>query len=206
MDKSVLHNMKTYFEKRKSGFTLVELMVATSIFVVIMLVSMSALMIIMNSAKGARALRVSMDNVNFAMESMTRSIRMGTYYDCVSTGGTMPSDSDTTTYADCPNGGTLIAFVPQKPSSSNRVGYKLAARNDAGGTHSLQRCDANGCVDIVSNDVDLTHLNFIVKGSAPLSLPDTTQASVYITMKGTVMVKGVPTSFAIQTLASQRNY
>ena len=35
---------------------------------------------------------------------------------------------------------------------------------------------------------------------------DKTQPSVYIIMEGTVMVKGVPTSFAIQTLASQRNF
>jgi len=183
---------------KNHGFTLIELMVATSIFVVIMLSSMGALFMLLDASKNSRALRFAMDNVNFSMESMTRSIRMGTNYYC----GTF-SPGDLTSTQDCPNGNTLISFVPQSPAIS-RVGYKLTARNDPPkNTYTLERCDINGCIPIVSSDVDIRRLKFFVKGSA---YNDNMQASVYIIMKGTVMVKGVPTSFSIQTMASQRNF
>jgi len=184
------------------GFTLIELMVATSIFVVIMLASMGALFMLLDASKNSRALRFAMDNVNFSMESMTRSIRMGTNYYCVESGSGV-SMSDTTSSRDCPDGGTLISFVPQSPAIL-RVGYKLTARNDPPkNTYTLERCDINGCIPIVSSDVDIRKLKFFVKGSA---YNDNEQASVYIIMKGTVLVKGVPTSFSIQTMASQRNF
>lgn len=193
--------MKNQHTKNK-GFTLIELMVATSIFVIVMLTSMSSLFILLDSAKSSRALRFAMDNVNFSMDSMTRSIRMGTNYYC---GGGV-SMTDLNSFNDCPNdGGTAISFVPQEDIGS-RVGYKWTSRIN--GSHTLQRYGTGGWVDIVSDDVDIERLIFFVKGSTPVSyMPqDNEQASVYIIMKGTVMTKNGPTSFAIQTMASQRNF
>ena len=181
-----------------SGFTLIELMVATSIFVIIMLASMSSLFVMLDATKSSKALRFAMDNVNFAMESMTRSIRMGKNYYCVQAGDAMPSELDVTN--DCQNGGTLFSFIPQE--STTRVGYKIA--NVANSTyHTIEKCDDTfGCIPVISPDVNIEKLKFFVKGSSD----DDIQASVYIIIKGTVMVKGVATSFAIQTLASQRNF
>ena len=186
-----------------SGFTLVELMVATSIFVVIMLASMGSLFTLLNASKSARALRFAMDNVNFAMESMSRSIRMGTNYYCGSYHATGFPDET----ADCSGGNTAIGFIPQPYTgytAGYRVGYKLMPRGDPANTYTLQRCfGTDGCIDIVSPDVDVQRLKFIVNGSNPT---DGIQASVYIIMKGTVKVKGVSTSFSLQTMASQRNF
>ena len=198
--------IKNKKSKYKKGFTLIELMVATSIFVIIMLSSMGALFMLIDSSKNSRALRSAMDNVNFSMESMTRSIRMGTNYYCVPTNGSMPDPELTN---DCVNGGTFLAFIPQ--DSSSRVAFALQnTKYDVNGmpTHSsLQRCESvNGsteCVDIVSPEVNIEKLKFFVKGSSNI---DNLQPSVYIIMKGTVTIKGIPTSFAIQTMASQRNF
>jgi prepilin-type N-terminal cleavage/methylation domain-containing protein len=189
--------MKIKKQQINKGFTLIELMVATSIFVVIMLSSMSSLFIMLDATKSSKALRFAMDNVNFAMESMTRSIRMGKNYYCVEAGDTMPSEIDVSN--DCLEGGTLLSFVPQE--SASRVGYKIAsvAGSDY---HTIERCDTYGCVPIISPNVDIDRLKFFVRGSAD----DDIQASVYVIIKGTVMVKGAPTSFAIQTMASQRNF
>ena len=184
-----------------SGFTLVELMVATSIFVVIMLASMGSLFTLLDASKTSRALRFAMDNVNFAMESMTRSIRMGTNYYCVSSSDTVSlSVLDSTHDCTSTQSGTLIAFKPQDPAATNKVAYKLSAS----GT-SIERCGegVTPCVPIVSPDVRIDKLQFVVNGSDP---NDSKQASVYIIMKGSVLVKGVATSFSIQTLASQRNF
>lgn len=184
------------------GFTLVELMVATFIFMAVMLASMGALLVTIDGARNARGLRTAMDNVNFAMESMTRSIRMGTNYVCADTivlygeGISLPED--------CPSGGTSMAFLPQKSDPDNKylVGYKLTQRDD--GSYTLQRCEGNAlCVDVVAGEVNIEKLNFVVKDSPR---DDQIQASVYIIMKGQVDVKGVITPFTIQTLATQRNF
>ncbi len=197
--------MKTSYTKINKGFTLVELMVATSIFVIIMLASMGSLFTLLDASKSSRALRFAMDNVNFAMESMTRSIRMGTNYICIigETGIPMTNNPDST--ANCPSGGNFIAFIPQPYTgyvAGTRIGYKLSLRAD-GVTNTINRCEGSTCVPIVSPDVDIKNLKFIVKGSDPV---DGLQANVFMIIKGSVMVKGVETSFSIQTLASQRNF
>jgi len=205
VSRSTSNGMKIKKLQKNRAFTLIELMVATSIFVVIMLASMSSLFIMLDATKGSKALRFAMDNVNFAMESMTRSIRMGTNYYCASYGETIDTEDLTQTqncsYTDVIKSGTLIAFKPQNLSALNKVVYKLS---ETGSGNTIVRCgEGNPCVSIVSPDVNVEKLKFIVKGSAN---NDGTQASVYIIVKGTVMVKGVPTSFAVQTMASQRNY
>lgn len=197
--------MKIIKRQKNNGFTLIELMVATTIFISIMLVSMGSLFVTLDSARSSRALRFAMDNVNFAMESMTRSIRMGTNYVCVNEGVSIIMVNNNDQTLDCGSGGKFIAFMPQNSTplipNNNRVGYQSVDRGN--GTKSLVRYEGSTPVDIVSPDVNVETLNFVVVGSSP---SDNLQASVYITMKGTVIIKGIETSFAIQTLASQRNF
>lgn len=204
--------MKTKNRKKNKGkdrgFTLIELMVATSIFVIIMLASMGALFTLLDAAKSSRALRTAMDNVNFAMESMTRSIRMGTNYYCVTEGARMPDESIVSEGGhNCfPDGGTLIAFISQPQTGETEgslAGYKIA---NTGDYRTIQKCTSNNssdCVSIISSDVNIDTLKFFVKGSA---VDDKIQASVYIIMKGTVTTKNGPVSFSLQTMASQRNF
>lgn len=182
------------------GFTLIEIMVATSIFMVIMVVAMGALISSSDASKKAQALRTAMDNVNFAMESMTRSLRMGTNYTC---GNSVPLDSSSPN--DCPNGAGAIAFVPYRAEGAlpRTVAYTRNIRSD-NTTYALQICNPT-CTDMVSPDVDIKQLTFYVNGTLSPSAGDTVQPSVYILLKGTVKVKGVDNAFAIQTMASQRS-
>ncbi len=100
----------------------------------------------------------------------------------------------------------MISFVPAPDISNNfnpvPTAYKIDERNDGSGTYTLRRCvGVSPCIDMVSNDVDVKNLKFYVNGSDPA---DGIQPSVYILMKGAVVVKGEPTEFALQTMASQR--
>ena len=202
-------------QKKQSGFTLIEMMVATSIFIIIMIMSMGALLVSSDAAKQAQGLRTAMDNVNFAMDSMTRSLRIGTHYYCVSSGGSGVSLDTSVPNAgflayngnDCSlaagSPGTAVAFVPASSTdipAGTAVAYEKNQRAD--GTYTLQRCTMSGCVDIVATNVNVQTLEFFVNGS---SSADTIQPSVYILMQGTVTVKNTPTTFAIQTMASQRS-
>lgn len=187
--------MRNY--NKNLGFTLIELMVATSLFVVIMLSALSSLFMLLDESKNSRALRLAMDNVNFAMESMTRSIRMGSNYYCGSV-----ELSNLTETQDCPSGGSTVSFVPQSQGSdpvAYRIKYKLE-------NNTLKRYDSvnQDGISMISSDVKIESLNFFVK--VPNINNMYIQPSVYIIMRGTVKVKGVPTYFAVQTLASQRNF
>lgn len=183
----------------ESGFTLIELLVSTSIFVMIMLSAMGSLFVLLNAAKNSRALRSSIDNVNFAMESMSRSIRMGTNYICAHGGEIVDLEGNLEDTKDCPSGGKSISFIPQGVTKS-RVGYVWKTR--LSGTKTIERCNPDGCVEIVSANVNVEKLNFFVNGA----VDEEKQASVYIIMKGTVMVKDEPIPFSIQTMASMRNF
>jgi len=204
-NKKILNNKISKKNTFLGGFTLVEMMVATSIFITIMLVAIGSLASSNATSKRAQQLRVSMDNVNFAMESITRSIRMGTNYICtpsvdLSNATQLPIDCDFTTA-----GGQFIAFKPA--GNMNPTGSPLMAfqQHSNGSYSSLQRCVAgSGCVDITSPEVDISMLKFFVIG-ADLTTHPKVQPSVYIIIQGTVTIKGQATSFSIQTLASQRS-
>lgn len=188
--------------KFSRGFTLVELMVATSIFISIMLMAMGSLVVSNDTSKRAEQLRVSMDNVNFAMETMTRSIRMGNTYSCGNDVIQLPIVA-----TDCISGGNYLAFNPadnMKIDGKDVIVYQLKQDN-SNNNSSLQRCSSDNtssCVNITSPDVDIDTLKFFVNGS---SGTDGKQPSVYIIMRGSVTIKGEKTSFALQTLASQRS-
>jgi type II secretory pathway pseudopilin PulG len=178
------------------GFTLIELMVSMSIFMIVMIMALGSLMNISNVAKKSRSLHQAMDNVNFAMESMTRSLRTGRNYDC----GPVSSIGDNATNS-CPTGDDSISFISQSNTSNDKdASYTLA-----GG--SLQKCILNSsnveeCVDMTSSDVVVESLKFYVNGADP---GDQLQPSVYISMKGSVKIGVEKTEFSLQTFVSQRN-
>lgn len=166
--------------RKNGGFTLIELMVATTIFTSVILMALGSLIVAVDGTKKAQALRVSMDNVNFAMESMSRNLRTGTIYQC---GGG----------SDC-QGGTSITFKPGGNTGPSSISYR---RNG----NTLEKCISSGCQSMVADNVIIDDLRFYVNGTTS---GDSIQPSVYIKMKGYVLVRGVSTPFYLQTLASQR--
>lgn len=192
-----------YFKKQK-GFTLIELMVATSIFMVVMLAATGALMVASNSAREAKALRQSMDNVNYAMDTISRSLRLGSGFYCTSTSVYLP----VYTTQDCSSGGAAIVFIPANTTTPGQADtmYRLGSIG-ATTMHEIERCDKNGnCVALTSPTVDITDLKFIVKGSGATSTGDFNQPNVFIMISGQVYVKNQNVKFFLQTLASQRNF
>ncbi len=190
-------NIKLLALSHQKGFTLIELMIATTLFTIVMMMGIGSLVVSSNFAKASQKLRIAVDNVNFAMESMTRELRTGTHYYCNTT-YTMNNDN---LVGDC-TAGTVIAFNPQT-APPYRIAYYRTLRGD--GTYTLERCEfttANICSDVVSKEVDVQMLKFYVTGSL---LADKIQPSVKILIKGVVTVKGVATPFALQSMSSQRS-
>ena len=184
----------TLVRNRKKGFTLIELMVAVSVFVVIMVISMGSVMSIFEANRKSQSLRAVMDNLNYSLEAMTRAIRFGTNYHCDATS----VDINNLTTNDCPDGRDSIAVMG--PDGQVMV-YKL----DKG---SIVRIISNGNpYSVTSSDVTIDKLTFRVIGSAPFSTGDLFQPRVIMNISGYAGVKDTDkTSFSLQTTVSQRMF
>ncbi len=190
------------------GFTLVEMVVSISLFAVIMLVSVGALLSLVDANRKARTLESVMNNLNISLDSMVRAIRMGSHYRC---GGS--SIPQAPTWGDCPQGISPVTSVPAMfsfaPHGSNpnaqteRTVYSIA--NDAQGRSRLYRSQNGGATSlpVTAPEVEITEMQMYVVGSTP---QDTTQPKVVIVIKGVAGGEEVrhQTSFYIQATAVQR--
>ena len=66
----------------QAGFTLVEMIVSLGIFTIVALVAVGALLKITDANKKAQSLKTAINNLNFALESMSREMRVGEMYHC----------------------------------------------------------------------------------------------------------------------------
>ena len=88
----------------KKGFTLIEIMTSVSVFAIIMVISMGAILGIFEANRKSRTLKAIMNNLNLAVESMSKEMRFGTNYHCGESGSlTVPQN--------CPGGDTLVSFL-----------------------------------------------------------------------------------------------
>lgn len=124
--------MKTYPRyKQQAGFTLIELMVASAVFIVITVSGVSVLLNAVNNYRTTSEIRQSMDTLAFVMEDMTRTIRLGTVFHCISWSGadTFQACPMNTTTAPGTMGGyflSLEAFDGSKSDPNDQVMYWIS--------------------------------------------------------------------------------
>jgi prepilin-type N-terminal cleavage/methylation domain-containing protein len=190
--------------KKNKGFTLVELMVSVSVFVIIMTISMGSILSIFDANKKSQTIRTVMDNLNFSLEAMTRTIRFGTNYHCDVTVG----DITTPAQRDCTTGAS--SMVVKTSDGVTRVAYKLAEgriRRYVGSEIDYISDNTEGYA-VTSADVTITDLTFRVVGSTPYSNGnDLYQPQAIITVSGFAGIKPTTkSSFSLQTTVSQRMF
>lgn len=183
--------------KNKKGFTLIEMMVAVSIFVIVAFIVVSTLLAMSYSYKKAQRLRILMDNLGFSLQSMSINIREGIDYD----------QSGCSSDQDC------VKFTPidswLSTPSGNAVCYSLEGTN-------VRKCEIAGEADscpcspgtgslFVSPEIKVSTLKFIID-------PSPSPSNRFIQKKIKIMIAGeagaVPrekTNFFIQNTVSQRN-
>ncbi len=66
----------------KRGFTLLEMLVSLGVFAIVAVIAVGALVRITILNRQAQTLQSSMNNIAFAMESISRDLRVGTNYAC----------------------------------------------------------------------------------------------------------------------------
>lgn len=185
----------------KRGFSLIEIMVAVSIFAIVVLVGVGALLSLVATNKRAQAIHSVMNNLNAALEDMSRSIRVGTTYNCSTSGAVPPSPPpQIDTPNDCPNGGGhLLAFESSggNPHDANdQWVYRINGKQ-------LERSLDSGAnwVAVTAPEVSIDTFDFYVIGSAR---GDGIQPRVLIRITGSAQVPGGTTAFTVQASVVQR--
>lgn len=185
--------MRKYQSQKNNGFTLLELIVSMGIFLVVITAAVSAFLNVNDIEKKMSAFRAANDNINFAMETMAREIRGGDVFGMTSDGGYECSSSGGT-IGFCADGEyDYIEFTTVE--SPERIAYKVGNCDlvplpplppqcikrgvdaDASGTF-----DSAEFSDITSSDINITNLEFTVRGFA--IPPDTKQPIVIINTEG----------------------
>jgi prepilin-type N-terminal cleavage/methylation domain-containing protein len=195
--------MKLYTAKK--GFTLIELMVSVSIFVLVMTISMGAILAILDANQKSDTERSVVDNLDSTLESMTRTLRFGTDYHSttVTNGSCLLNDPRDTQNGDDTSSMSVI------DSNGIEVTYSLI-------NGQIMRSENGGpLLALTSPDVDIQTLSFWVHGSYPYkdagascsggTDTDKLQPFVVINIKGVVVGnRQSGTTFALETAVSQR--
>lgn len=190
--------LKEIKNKKDEGFTLVELMVALTLFTFITLAMVSSLYAINNSYRKVVAMRGVLDNLNFAVESMSRTIR---------------TSSDITCDGELATSGARNCLFPNNPKSRISMKSTLGREYDVEyrlntSTKQIEKRIDEGSgygdwIAITSPEISVEKLSFFVHNS---NTSDEAQPYVIMLVSGVATAyTGETTEFALHTLISQRS-
>jgi prepilin-type N-terminal cleavage/methylation domain-containing protein len=197
------------YKRQQEGFTLIEMIISLGIFTVVALVAVGALLKVLDANTKAITFKTTINNMNFALESMSREMRVGKTYHC-NDGSTMPPNPLTTS-DNCPvsyDSDWLIAFNSSKqcaaPNENQNIIYAyryISSEQTVQKAQQNSNCStaitSSSFQDLISRDVLVTDsLVFVV---------NTGQPRAFFWFKGYNGEKDRErTSFLLQTTVSQR--
>ncbi len=201
--------------KFNKGFTVIEMVVAVGIFTILATMSMGAIYEVNKTNNVTRKLRSAMDNLSFAMEDMTRNIRLGSDYHCGGGDVSVSGDCSTSSFSyllairgventDQGDENRIVYYIGQDTNGSYVIKKSLGISNNFDpndpSLHTL-----TSAVDV---QIDPNHSGFQVIGSSvPASnlVADTDgQARVIIRLSGTATYQDVTIPFNLETTVSKR--
>jgi len=192
----VLHQQ---IKTSRSGFTIIETMIAVALFLIVVLVGMDSLLNTTVVHKKSQDMRSIMDNLNFIMEDMSRNLRTGYNYIC----------NNSNSPISCESGGNTITFEPANgipDDDSDQWKYKITGNSNDNG--KIQKTIDNGNVWVILTPseikIDAINSGFFVYGAEPPT-SDLRQPYIIIRLVGKIISEnGVETPFSLQTGISQR--
>lgn len=197
------HKLQIRKSKNKGGYTLIETMIAVALFIIIVTAGMGALLnanLLYNKSKDMRSI---LDGLSFTMDDMSRSLRTGYNYYCISSGtaGTALSSATLT-----PLSGSNCWGIAFEPSGGGlQWAYEIVTPVGGGNPYLIKTADGGQTwTQLTPSEVviNTTSSYFSIFGAEPP--PDTQQPFVNIHLVGTVLYQNVTSSFSLQTSVSQR--
>ncbi len=175
-------------KQQKKGFSLIEVIISIALFTVVMTVALGALFMVINANKRAKSIKLVVNNVNLAIEGMSRDLRVGYNY-CDSQSEATDGSCDST------NGSTQIWFTTDQGEhlSSFRL-FDQGIQRRLGGP-------AEQFFEITGSDVIIEDMQFYIQGTQS---GDDVQPFVTIAIRGSIEVAGTEETFQLQTTLSQR--
>ncbi len=199
--------MKKFFlqsYKTKAGFTLIETMIAVSLFIVIVVAGMGALLNASLLHQKSQDMRSIMDNLSFIMDDMSRNLRTGYDYRCLTGNDNL---SNVSTPLSC-SSGWGIAFESASGSTSNNNDQWVYYISGAGKIFKSTAGPyiASNFIQLSPDQVQIDPVasGFSVIGAEPPSSGDKQEPLVTIRLVGKITYQNVVTPFSIQTSVSQR--
>ncbi len=212
----------------KKGFTLIEIIVSLAIFTVVAVVAVGAFLKIIDANKKAQTLQTAMNNINFALESMVREIRVGSNYYCYQdVSGTInfPITSVTNTSCATASAYNAVAFKSADKGvySSGHPGETcnlVHAYRYVSSTGYVEKAEQKYCDDVVglgttqqtgyapffeltASDLKIDKFTIKVDSLSPAS-PNAIQPKLFILISGHSGSGKSASYFNVQTSASQR--
>ena len=191
--------MKKIFNSER-GFTLVELMVSLMIFIVVVLAAVGSLYTVNSASKKVQAMRSVLDNLTFAIEAMSRTVRTSASVVC---GGSLNVSGD----PNCPFSSQRdnpMLLVASTLGTEQLVEYRLGANTNGNGAIQ-KRYQESGIwtnwISLTAPEINIQKLQFYVDGADPT---DGKQTAVQLFVEGQAISNGETSPFAIQTYISER--
>jgi len=185
----------------KKGFTLIEVMVSVSIFTMVMLVATGAVFSIVEANKKTHTLKSVMTNLDFALESMVRNIRVGTNYACLDSSGSLLA-------GDCPGGANGISFTSNITNDlipGSNLQFEYTFGQDANGVGRVYRKvvgQDSSPIAITAKEINITDMRFFIVGSVA---GDNKQPKVVILIRGYAGAGDTKSDFNIETTVTERS-
>lgn len=200
---------KSIYRKSKSaGYTILETMIAVSVFIIVITMGLSALLNANSLHRSSQNMRSIIDNLSFIMDDMSRNIRTGYTYKCFRKGTdlTLSSSaiSSSPTTRSCSDGWAL-AFESTAGLTTNNSDQWVYYIDNNGKIWRSTESSANA-IQLTSNEIniDTTKSGFSVLGAEPFGSGNSQQPIVIIRLVGTITYKNINTPFSVQTTISQR--
>ncbi len=185
--------------KLNRGFTLMEVMVAVSIFTIVVTVGIGSLLTINSTYRKSQTDRKSIDSLSYVLESMSRRIRTAVSWN------TGPGISTDFSFKD--QDGVIVRYYTA-PNQNGETSIYMDILND--------QCPIPGScppANVPDGTYTITPEGIDLGGSAPgsglffnVTAPNGAQPYVQINMGGTVKNARQVTDFFLQTGISQRTF
>ncbi len=200
-------------KRNKQGFSLIEIIVSLAIFGIVSTIALGAYLKVMDANAKAQSLKTAVNNLNFALEAVSREIRVGSHVQC----GVL------TAYPDLSLSGSSGRLAPLGCiGGAQGIAFHSARQRLCGGRYknlvsaykfennALYKAEQDQCASsqpiwspMTSTDLKLTNPNFFVTLEGSVGNPEV--ARVLMVVGGEAGGKEkVKTVFNVQTTVAQR--